>query len=90
MTDPDRLLPFYAAERDALEAAWIAQPPEPAVAFAEGDRQLGAWEKRVEAAVWGDPGRGDRRPGYVRSFWAKRDHRCGRLAEEPGVPPTHG
>ena len=87
----DSLLSVYAEERDELEAAWIADPPEPAKAFAEGDHRLAAWERRVEAAMWGHPdkrGKGDQRPAYVRHFWEKRDQRSGRHAETDGADPA--
>jgi dipeptidase len=69
--DPARLLPLYAAERDALEAEWIAAAPEPAKAFAEGERRLAEWEARVRAA--GGP---DRRPRYARRYWRVRNERA--------------
>ncbi len=68
LSDPARLLPLYAAERDALEARWLADPPESAGAFAEGDRLLAQWTARVSEAV----GR-DLRPRWVRRWWRKRD-----------------
>jgi dipeptidase len=91
LMDPDSLLSVYADERDALEAAWIADPPEPAKAFAEGDRRLATWERQVEAAMWGHPGKrgkSDRRPAYVSSFWARRDQRSGRHVETDGADPA--
>ncbi len=76
--DPARLLPLFANERDALEAGWFAEAArvEPEAAFAEGGRRLEAWTKRAEDAERaGD--RGDRRPGFVQRYWAKRDVRAG-------------
>jgi dipeptidase len=70
--DPNQLLPLYAAERDALEAEWLAHPPEPAKAFAEAERRLAAWEARVAAASVRD-----RRPLWTRSYWARRNERAG-------------
>ncbi len=72
MGDPARRLPLYEAERDALEASWLAAPPEPAAAFAEADRRLAGWEARVAEA-----GGRDRRPGWVRRHWRVRDRRAG-------------
>jgi dipeptidase len=71
--DPARLLPLFAEERDALEAAWLADPPEPAKAFAEGDRRLAAWTARVAAAARA----ADVRPLWARRYWAARDARAG-------------
>ena len=72
LRDPDRLLPLFANERDELEAAWFADPPEPAAAFAEGDRRLAEWTARVAAAS----GR-DLRPLRARRYWKARDERAG-------------
>jgi len=72
MRDPARLLALYAAERDALEQRWLAEPPEPAKAFAEADRQLARWRTRVARAV-----AGDQRPAFVQRLWRTRDRRAG-------------
>jgi dipeptidase len=71
MRDPARLRPLFAAERDAIEARWCAEPPESAVAFAEGDRLLAEWSARVTAAA----GR-DTRPPAVRRYWRLRAGRA--------------
>jgi dipeptidase len=71
--DPARLLPLFAEERDALEADWLATPPEPAKAFAEGDLRIAAWTARVAAATGGR----DVRPLWARRYWAARDERAG-------------
>ncbi len=71
MRDPARLAPLFREERDATEAAWLARPPEPKDAFAEGDRLLRAWTERVAAAA-----PADRRPGWVRRYWAERARRA--------------
>lgn len=71
--DPERLLPLFRDERDALEAAWLADPPEPAKAFAEGDRRLAAWTARVADAA----GERDVRPLQARRYWRVRDARSG-------------
>lgn len=70
--DPERLLPLFAKERDDLEAAWLASPPPPAEAFAEGDRRLADWTARVAAA----DGR-DLRPLWARRYWTTRNARAG-------------
>ena len=72
MRDPERLLPLYREERDDLERRFRRDPSEPAKAFAEADRRLREWEQRVAAEVGPD-----RRPGFVRRFWASRDARAG-------------
>ena len=72
LRDPVRLWPLIVAERDAIEARWQAVAPEPAAAFAEGDRALAEWTARV-AAVAGV----DRRPRAVRKYWRLRDARAG-------------
>lgn len=73
LRDPARLLPLFREERDALEAAWRAAPPEPASAFAEGDRRLADWTRRVAEADTG----ADTRPFAARRYWATRDRRAG-------------
>jgi dipeptidase len=72
MTDPPRLLRRYAAERAAVEARWIAAPPEPAAAFAEADELTRRWT----ADVWAYAGP-DQRPPWVRRYWRTRDRRAG-------------
>jgi dipeptidase len=72
LRDPERLLPLFAKERDELEAAWFADPPEPASAFAEGDRRLAEWTARVAGAS----GR-DVRPLRARRYWKAREERAG-------------
>jgi dipeptidase len=72
MRDPARLLPRYAAERDEIESAWLADPPDSAAAFAEADSLLARWTD----AVLGESGR-DTRPAYVRRYWNKRNARAG-------------
>jgi len=71
--DAGRLLPLFTAERDALEARWLADPPEPGKAFAEAERHLAAWEVRVAEA---EDGR-DHRPLWARRYWRVRDARAG-------------
>ena len=75
MRDPARLRPLFAAERDAVEARWRAQLPQPSAAFAEGDRLLADWTVRVEAAAGPDT-----RPRAVRRYWRVRDERVWRPA----------
>jgi hypothetical protein len=70
--DPARLLPLFAAERDEAEARWLPDPPEPAEAFAEGDRLLEARTRRVAAEQVRD-----KRPLWARRYWDRRNHRAG-------------
>jgi hypothetical protein len=77
MRDPARLLSLFDSERDATERRWRAEPPEPADAFAEGDRRLADWTARVAEC-----GSVDRRPGWVRRYWHERDRRAGLVRPE--------
>jgi dipeptidase len=70
LRDPARLRPLFVAERDAVEARWREEPPEPRSAFAEGDRLLAGWTARVTEAAGPDT-----RPGFVRRYWRVRDQR---------------
>ena len=72
LRDPGRLVPLFNGERDAQEARWRAAPPEPAAAFAEGDRLLAEWARRVAQAQ-----SRDRRPRFVQKYWLARDARAG-------------
>ena len=76
VADPERLLPLYREERDALEKAWLADPPEHARAFAEADRLLEEWEQRVARKAGPDT-----RPGFVRRYWKKRNTRADLLLD---------
>ena len=70
LKDPGRLLPLFAAERDAKESRWSEQPPSPQEAFAEGRRLLADWAQRIPDAP-------DRRPPYVRHYWRVRNRQAG-------------
>jgi len=76
VADPSRLLPLYREQRDAVEKAWLADPPEPAHAFAEGKRLLEDWEDQVRRKAGADT-----RPGFARRYWKKRDRRAGLLLD---------
>jgi dipeptidase len=82
MVDPARLLPRYEAERDAVEARWVASPPEPRAAFAEADELTARWTRDV----FDDTVR-DTRPLWVRRYWRIRDRRAG-VPAAPGSSPT--
>jgi len=70
MRDPAAAFPTFAAERDEIEARWLASPPGPEEAFREGDSALARWEAALPATP-------DRRPGFVRRYWAERHRRAG-------------
>ncbi len=69
LRDPARLAPLFLAERDAVEARWLASPPEPREAWAEGDRLLSKWTAVVEAS----DGVRDVRPAWTRRYWRARE-----------------
>lgn len=76
LRDPAALRPLLA-ERDAIEARWLASPPDPRDAFAEADRHLAAWTD----AACARPAT-DRRPPWVRRYWRVRNQRAGLTAED--------
>lgn len=78
LRDPATLLPRFTSERDHIERAWFATPPDPATAFAEADELTARWLAEVEAHD--SP---DTRPAYVRHYWRKREHRAGLAAAAP-------
>jgi len=75
LRDPAALLPLLA-ERDDIEARWLASPPDPRDAFAEADRRLATWTD----ADYARPA-ADRRPPWVRRYWRTRNRRAGLTAE---------
>ena len=78
LRDYEHLLPLYRAERDEIEAAWLAHPPDPAAAFAEADALLERWTARVLA----EP-RADTRPWFARRYWAARNRASGLRFDAP-------
>lgn len=73
LRDPERLLPRFTAHRDDIERRWLAEPPPPAEAFAEGDRLLEKWTNVVRSV-----GRiRDQRPWFARRYWQRRDAAAG-------------
>lgn len=72
MVDPQALLPRFTPERDALEAAWFDAPPSTREAFATATEVDQRWAADVIAAA-----QPDRRPGFVRRYWAGRDAAAG-------------
>jgi hypothetical protein len=73
--DPGALLPRYRAERDRTEAAWFADPPTSAAAFAAADEMLARWTTDVRAARTTDV-----RPVAVRQMWRRWDRRAASAA----------
>ncbi len=72
LRDPARVLPLFAGERDELEASWLADSPSSAEAFAEANRRLTDWTRRVaDSAV------PDTRPPWARRYWNVRNRRAG-------------
>ena len=61
-------MPRYRYARDRTEARWIADPPTPAVAFAEAERLERRWLADVAAAHLPD-----HRPRWVRRAWKTTD-----------------
>ena len=72
MRDPARAYPLFQAERDAVEARWLINPPEPAESFAEADALLAKWTTAVAALEMRDT-----RPWFVRRHWRIRNQRAG-------------
>jgi secernin len=81
LRDPDRLAARYCAERDEVEAAWLADPPDTFSAFVMGDQLLARWTGDMLALP-----RTDHRPWYVRSYWARRNSRAGLNFAVPALP----
>ncbi len=71
MTDPARLTPLIAAERDEIEARWLRHVPASREAFALGDELLARWTARAA----NQPAH-DRRPSWVRRYWKTRQQRA--------------
>jgi hypothetical protein len=67
--DPQAAYPTFTPERDRIEARWLASRPEPEVAFREADAALVRWHAGLPEAP-------DRRPPFVRRYWAVRDRRA--------------
>jgi dipeptidase len=70
--DPELFGSIFLPQRDKIESRWRADPPEPGAAFAEALLLLEQWTAKLEST----PAE-DRRPGFVRRYWARRDRRAG-------------
>ena len=62
----------FSAERDRLEAGWVADPPSGAEAFSVADQAEGRWLADLLAAKLPD-----RRPSWVRREWRGTDRAAG-------------
>lgn len=72
MRDTAVAFPLFRSERDAVQARWLAMPPDPSAAFAEADQLLARWT----AAVAAELGDRDIRPLWTRKYWRKRNARA--------------
>jgi secernin len=72
LAQPGQLYPMLAAERDAVQARWLAVPPAPADAFAAADALLTGW-----TAAAAQVSLRDLRPSWVRRYWQTRNTRAG-------------
>lgn len=81
MRNPAELGRLFLDQRDKVEAAWLAAPPEPCEAFAEGDRLLEQWTDRVAGQRVDDV-----RPWYVRRYWNRRNRLAGLSLDRKPAP----
>lgn len=72
LRDPAASLARFAAQRDAVEAGWLAAPPTTAEAFAESDALEARWLADLRTAALPD-----RRPRWLRSLWQRWDAAAG-------------
>jgi secernin len=72
LAQPDLLYPVLRAERDAIQARWVAAPPAPGDAFAVADELRASW-----TAAAAEVGSADQRPAVVRRYWRLRNERAG-------------
>ncbi|MFC5176233.1 carcinine hydrolase/isopenicillin-N N-acyltransferase family protein [Nocardioides taihuensis] len=67
----------FGPERDRVEQEWLAEPPDPAAAFAEADRLEEGWLEDLAAARLRDT-----RPGWLRRKWRATDRAAGMPEED--------
>jgi len=72
MRDPSRFLALYRKERDEVERAWVAAPPDSRQAFATAEALERQW---LQAVLSQRPI--DQRPSWVRRYFRQRDRRAG-------------
>lgn len=70
--NPQRIIPQFVAERNAMEREWFQSPPEGAAAWAMANEALTRWIRSAGSL----PCR-DTRPLFVRRYWRKRDRLAG-------------
>ncbi len=68
MRDPVRLGAHYYSQRDEIEAAWLADPPDSQKAFEQAAKLEARWTADVLATAGVDT-----RPRFVQRYWAKRN-----------------
>ncbi len=73
LRDPGDLA--FLAERDEVEARWLAEPPETEAAFAEAEGLLSRWLEELVAPP-------EVRPLWARWYWSRREDTA-RLPEQP-------
>lgn len=76
MRHPGALMSRYATERDATEAAWVADPPTSSDAFKLGDEAEARWLTLVTDAMAAKAAP-DGRPMIVRRLWRGWDSAAG-------------
>lgn len=79
LTDPQALLPRFTHERDAVERAWVTDPPSSADAFSVAGDLAARWTHDVIGAA-----QPDRRPRFVRRLWDGYD-RAATIPKAEGV-----
>lgn len=82
LREPKAHLGRLAAERDAVEARWLAAPPAPEEAFAEASALLERWTTEVAQASVGNVG--NSRPRWAERYFQARDRHAGLV---PGAAP---
>lgn len=78
MRDPRVLARHYFAERDEIEAAWLADRRDSIAAFAEARQLTDRWTQRVLSHRVSDT-----RPWFARRYWAKRNASAGLIFAAP-------
>jgi dipeptidase len=72
VTNPEQLMPAFEQQRDAVEAEWLANPPDSPTAFARGDALLEEWSRAISARSVKNT-----LPFWVRACWARRNRWAG-------------
>jgi len=86
LRNPGQTFPLFTPERDTIEAAWLASPPDSQAAFDESSRLENRWLERVLAKPIRDV-----RPWYVRRWWRKTNESAGMPFHSlAGVPLVAG